>query len=66
MPIKYRGRIEITCQSETCKIDSVRENVGADCLECDLSENAVIDLTDKPVGKIKKKEVDKPVKTKKK
>lgn len=63
MPTKYRGRVEITCQSETCKNDAARENVGVDCLECAQSAHAVIDLNNKPIGKLKKKEAEKPAKT---
>lgn len=56
MPDTYRGRAEIKCSKAICVIDKARKDVIASCLECEFSEATMIDLEEKPLGALKKKQ----------
>jgi hypothetical protein len=64
MPAPYRGRVIIECGEASCKFDKSRENVGVDCLACECSKQAVVDLDDKTIGYLKKPEAVRAVERK--
>ena len=56
MPAPYRGRVIVECSVAECTIDKSRQDVGVDCLACNCSTQAVVDLDDKTIGYLKKPE----------
>lgn len=60
MPTPYRGRVRIECLREECAIERTKENVGVDCLVCQHSTQAIVDLDGKTVGYLKKPDPPEP------
>jgi len=44
MSLPYIGRIRIACGSAVCEKDTAKGNVTADCLGCERSDFAVLNL----------------------
>lgn len=55
MSTPYRGRVEIKCMKDRCDLDSLKANIGPECFTCESSEAVMLDLDEKPVGTLKKK-----------
>lgn len=61
MPNTYRGRVLIECTREVCERDRSRANVTPSaCLDCPGALVTVIDLEEKPVGRIQRAPILEP------